>query len=319
VTVVLAVDGGNSKTDVARVGDDGRVLGFVRGPQCSPDHLGLDRSLEILGGLVAEVGGGDDELAVLLLAGVDFPDEEDAYRVRVDELGWATRTIVGNDTFAVLRAGSERGWGVAVTCGAGINCVGVAPDGRHVRFASLGPWSGDWGGGGDVGIAAIGAAARSEDGRGPRTPLEQLVPQHFGFETPTELARAIVRGEIGREAVAMLAPMVFEQAAHDEVSAEIVDRLSAEVVTMARTALTRLGLSGAPADVVLGGGLLQAGNERLIRGIEDGLRSVGPQLAIRIASSPAIVGSALRGLDELGASTDAQERVRAELGAAVLD
>ena len=104
--------------------------------------------------------------------------------------------MVGNDTFAVLRAGTERGWGVAVVCGAGINCVGVAPDGRDARFPALGAITGDWGGGYDVGLAALSAAARSEDGRGPATTLEHAVPAHFGFETPLELATAIHAGEI---------------------------------------------------------------------------------------------------------------------------
>ena len=72
---------------------------------------------------------------------------------------------VGNDTLAVLRAGTERGWGVAVVCGAGINCVGVAPDGRSVRFPALGRITGDWGGGYDVGLEALYVAARGEDGR----------------------------------------------------------------------------------------------------------------------------------------------------------
>ena len=84
------------------------------------------------------------------------------------------------------------GWGVAVVCGAGINCVGVAPDGRHARFPALGWVTGDWGGGHDVGIAAVSAAARSEDGRGPKTTLEEVVPAHFGFTTPSELAEAIL-------------------------------------------------------------------------------------------------------------------------------
>ena len=114
------------------------------------------------------------EVATLLLAGVDFPAEEDALASarRAARLG-ASAFDVGNDTFAVLRAGTERGWGVAVMCGAGINCVGVAPDGRHARFPALGAITGDWGGGYDVGLAAVSAAARSEDGRGPRTSLEQ--------------------------------------------------------------------------------------------------------------------------------------------------
>ena len=39
---VLAVDGGNSKTDLALVDADGSVLALVRGPLSSPHHLGID-------------------------------------------------------------------------------------------------------------------------------------------------------------------------------------------------------------------------------------------------------------------------------------
>ncbi len=53
--------------------------------------------------------------------------------------------MVDNDTFALLRSGTDRGWGVAVVCGGGINCVGLTADGREVRFPSLGPITGDWG------------------------------------------------------------------------------------------------------------------------------------------------------------------------------
>ena len=86
----------------------------------------------------------------LFLAGVDFPVEEREAEAAAAERGWAGRVRVSNDTFAVLRAGTERGWGVAVTCGAGINCVGIAPDGRTARFPALGELTGDWGGGRDV-------------------------------------------------------------------------------------------------------------------------------------------------------------------------
>ena len=39
---VLAVDGGNSKTDVALVNSGGSVLALVRGALSSPQHLGVD-------------------------------------------------------------------------------------------------------------------------------------------------------------------------------------------------------------------------------------------------------------------------------------
>src|SRR3982750_1464342 len=46
--IVLAVDGGNSKTDLALVRADGEVLALVRGPLSSPHHLGLDGALDVL-------------------------------------------------------------------------------------------------------------------------------------------------------------------------------------------------------------------------------------------------------------------------------
>ena len=289
------------------------MIGSVRGPQCSPDHLGLEGSLDVLAGFVDEVGDRAD-LAVLLLAGVDFDDEEEAYRAAAESRNLAGRVVVGNDTFAVLRAGTERGWGVAVTCGAGINCVGVAPDGRRVRFASLGTVSGDWGGGADVGLAAVEAAARSEDGRGPKTVLEQRVPAHFGVASPVELARAYVAKKVRFHDLGSLAPLVFELADEDAVAGAIVDRLADEVVTMAVTALRRLDLLDEPVDVVLGGGLLQAGNVRLDERIEGALHDAGPQLHVHAAEVPPVAGAALLGLDELGAGRDAQDRVRAALG-----
>jgi N-acetylglucosamine kinase-like BadF-type ATPase len=317
LSTVLAVDGGGSKTDVALVRDDGALLGFARGPLTHPHHIGVEHSGELVGNLAAEVGAPAD-LAVVLLAGLDFPDEEDAYEAEAARRGWAARTIVGNDTFAVLRAGTDRGWGVAVTCGHGINCVGVAPDGRRLRFPSLGEISGDWGGGRDVGLAAVWSASRSEDGRGPKTALEQLVPAYFGLATLAELARAIHLGRVPQMRLDELVPLVFAAAAGDDaVAGEIVDRQADEVVAMASAALTRLELLPEPAEVVLGGGLLQSGNGRLLDRIAAGLRAVGPALAVKPAQSPPVVGSALVGLDELGATAEAKERARAELGEAV--
>jgi N-acetylglucosamine kinase-like BadF-type ATPase len=324
--VILAVDGGNSKTDLALVRADGALLAHVRGPLSSPHHLGLDACVDLLQGmlddavLAAELdrnGAQVAEIAEIFLAGVDFPAEERQLQQAVEARNWAARTTVGNDTFAVLRAGTARGWGVAVVCGAGINCVGVAPDGRHLRFPALGAITGDWGGGYDVGLAALSAAARSEDGRGPATSLERAVPAHFELRTPLEVAEAIHGGRIANRRLIELAPVVFAEAGNDDVAAAIVERLAAEVVALARVAITRLDLGREPVEVLLGGGLMRAGDGRLLGAIEADLREVGDQIVVHRTASPPVVGAALFGLDALGAGERARERIREELGAAV--
>jgi N-acetylglucosamine kinase-like BadF-type ATPase len=315
--IVLAVDGGNSKTDLALVGDDGSLISHVRGPLSSPHHLGLDGCLGVLEQLVTDAGldGRRADVAQVLLAGLDFPEEEERLHAALSQRGWAVKTRVGNDTFAVLRAGTESGWGVAITCGAGINCVGVSPDGRHIRFPALGEISGDWGGGRDVGIAGLWAAARSEDGRGPKTELEQLVPGYFGYDTPHAVAYALHVGELASRRIVELAPVVL--AADDPVALEIGDRLADEVVAFARATVNRLGLAEEAVEVLVGGGLMRSADARLLARIEAGLRAVGPRLVLRRTSAPPIVGAALLGLDELGAGAAAQARARDELRAVV--
>jgi N-acetylglucosamine kinase-like BadF-type ATPase len=320
--LVLAIDGGNSKTDLALVRADGEVLALVRGGVSSPHHLGLDGALEVIDDLLdralshAGIENGHGPVAdvgQLLLAGVDFPDEVIQMKEAASARGLAKNVSVGNDTLAVLRAGTEHGWGVAIVCGAGINCVGVAPDGRQAGFPALGWTTGDWGGGHDVGIAAAMAAARSEDGRGERTTLERAVPEHFGLVTPMQLAEEVHAGRIAGRRVIELAPIVFAEAEHDAVAGEIVDRLAEEVVTMIRVVLERLELTRESVPVALGGGLMQSGDARLIGAVKAGLARLAPSASVHVTSSPPIVGAALLGLDELGAGDGARERVRGEL------
>jgi N-acetylglucosamine kinase-like BadF-type ATPase len=320
--LVLAIDGGNSKTDLALVRADGEVLALVRGGLSSPHHLGLDGALQVIDDLLghaladAGIANGDGpaaDVGQLFLAGVDFPSEVEQMQRAASARGLAKSVSVGNDTLAVLRAGTEHGWGVAVVCGAGINCVGVAPDGRQAGFPALGWTTGDWGGGHDVGIAAAMAAARSEDARGEQTSLERAVPRHFGLETPMQLAEAVHAGRLSGRRVIELAPVVFAEADRDAVAGEIVDRLAEEVVTMIRVVLERLELTREPVPVALGGGLMQSGDARLIGAVKAGLARVAPTATVHVTSSPPIVGAALLGLDELGAGDGARERLRREL------
>ena len=142
------------------------------------------------------------------MANADLPEEEERLAAALRALGWSETTAVANDTFAVLRAGlgsaanaSTGPWGVAVTCGAGINCVGVDPAGRTTGYLALGEISGDWGGGFGLGQAALWWAVRAEDGRGPQTALREAVAAHFGVPTVRDVTIGIHLGKINEEAL----------------------------------------------------------------------------------------------------------------------
>lgn len=315
---VLAVDAGNSKTDVALVGEDGTVLATARGGGFRPPTVGVEAAMDVLASVIgqalADAGerAGDVAHVSACLANADLPVEEaelaDAMRAR----GWGGSVEVRNDTFAILRAGVDEPRGVAVVCGAGINCVGMVPDGRTARFPAIGRISGDWGGGSGLAEEALWFAARAEDGRGEPTELVRTLPGHFGLGSMYALIEALHRGHVPEGRRHELTPVLFAtSAAGDPVASALVDRLADEVVAMASVALGRLGLLGEEVPVLLGGSVLAARHPRLDGRITRLLAERAPRAVVRVVAQPPVLGAALLGLDRTGAAPEAHRRLRA--------
>ena len=322
---VLAIDGGNSKTDVALVAADGTLLASLRGPGASQEEHGIENAMRILGDLVRSVASqagvrGDGAVArhtSACLAGADLPEEEAELTAALRRQGWSESAVAVNDTFAVLRAGvlaagdADRPWGVAVTCGAGINCVAVAPDGRTARYLALGTLTGDWGGGSGLSEAVMWHSMRAEDGRGPVTALSTAVAKHFGLPSATDVAIAVHKGNLGYDDLLRLTPVLFAvAAAGDPVARDLVRRQADEICLMAVTAMGRLGLAPAGTPVVLGGGLLEARDPVLLAAIERRLAADAPGAVPRVVDVPPVAGAALLGLDHIGAGPAAERRLR---------
>jgi N-acetylglucosamine kinase-like BadF-type ATPase len=309
---------------VALVADDGTVLASARGPGINAHEVGVDQTVLILDAVVKQAaarldGTGPGFLArhtVACLANADLPEEEAEHAAVVRAQGWSPTTTVVNDTFAILRAGSDAGsaahWGVAVVCGAGINCVGVAPDGRITRYLALGAISGDWGGGYGLGVEVLWHAMRAEDGRGRETVLTGYLTSHFDVEKVEDVTLGIHKGKIGEDDLTGLAPMLLRAADEgDEVAVTVVNRLAEEVSVMAITAMRRLGLAGLPTPVVLGGSVLTARNPLLMGGITRRLADAAPDAIVRVIEVAPVAGAALLGLDHVHASPAAEARLRA--------
>jgi N-acetylglucosamine kinase-like BadF-type ATPase len=316
---VLAVDAGNSKTDVAVVAADGTVLATARGGGFRPPALGVEAAVDALaeavGRALAAAGAGSADHVSACLANADFPVEEEQLAAALHARAWGTTVEVRNDTFAILRAGITEPRGVAVVCGAGINCVGMRPDGRTARFPALGRISGDWGGGWGLAEEALWHAARAEDGRGGPTALARTLPAHFGYDTMLALIEALHLEQVEHTRRHELTPVLFATAADgDPVARAIVDRLADEVVTMATVALTRLDLLEEETPVLLGGGVLAARHPRLDDRIRELLAARAPKAVARVVTASPVLGAALLGLDRVGAAPEVHERVRAHFG-----
>ncbi|MEU6549930.1 BadF/BadG/BcrA/BcrD ATPase family protein [Streptomyces sp. NPDC046915] len=312
---VLAIDAGNSKTDVAVLAADGRVLATARGGGFRPPTVGVPAAVDELARAVHRAFGaaGVDSVSHVsaCLANADLPVEEEQLAAALHARAWGATVEVRNDTFAILRAGVAEPRGVAVVCGAGINCVGMRPDGRTARFPALGRISGDWGGGWGLAEEALWFAARAEDGRGEPTELARTLPAHFGLDSMYALIEALHLARVEHLRRHELTPVLFATAADgDAVARAVVDRLAEEVVTMASVALARLDLLDEETPVLLGGGVLTAGHAQLDDRIGELLAVRAPKAVARVVTASPVLGAALLGLDRLGAAAEAGERAR---------
>ena len=318
---ILAIDAGASKVDAVLVDREGNVLGAARHHAYANFNFGHEPPLGALDAALRQASGQRGrplpvaDVGVYCVAGADLASDDRRITHLLSGQGWTRQVVLRNDTFAVLRAGTDRAWGVAIVCGSGLNCAAIGPDGRVVRFPSLGEMSGDRAhGGGWLGSTALGAAIRGRDGRGPRTALERLVPQHFRMARPATVMEAVYLGRVEPRRLLELAPLVFRAAAKgDEVARGLIDELADEIVANANAAIRRLRMASRSFEVILGGGIFRSGDGRLLTRIRHGIADLAPKAETRRLEAPPVLGAALIGLSQVRAGKAAQARLRKQL------
>ena len=313
---VLGIDGGNSKTLAVVCDTAGRVLGSARAEGSNHERIGFEGTERVLRDVARRALEDADierpvDAAFWALAGADTTSDFERLGKMVQHIDVAERNTVENDLSAALGAGLTRGWGVGVVCGAGFSSGGIAPDGRRLKYPSLGPASGDWGGGEDIGIETLRLAHRAYDGRGEPSRLADLVPAALGMTSFDELPERMRSGDLDWNIVRdRLPPLLFEAADGEDATARaLVHRIGKEVGLTAATLIRRLGLGDLDVEVVLGGSIFRSKNRLLHDAIEKTVRTTAPRARIVRPAFQPVMGAAFEALRMLGIDID--ERVQA--------
>jgi N-acetylglucosamine kinase-like BadF-type ATPase len=270
--LLLAVDGGGTKTQALVTDLQGKVLARGLGPGSNVHNVGFDESckavttaidgalLQIVG--LRSAGGGQSwrgaaiAAACFGLAGVDAPEDEAEISRWVRQQTIAERFMVVNDAELVLAGGTPEGWGVALISGTGSVCLGRAANGRAVRVGGWGPLLSDEGSGYEIASHALRAVARAVDGREQAPALVNAVLRHWSMRDPSSLIRFVHAPTTTTAEIAALAPVVVEQAQHgDTVARGILERAARELAGQVKTVIERLKLSRPP--LALAGGMLR--------------------------------------------------------------
>jgi N-acetylglucosamine kinase-like BadF-type ATPase len=234
VTLLLALDGGNSKTDAVLFHPDGGLVARLRGGGSGGGPAQVASTVAaLLADLVLPTDARAEPVTgcVAAVAGLDFPEDRPAFESALRAVLPDAAVLAMNDARAVLAvAGREHA--IAVVCGAGLNVAAQGPAGP-ATVPALGWISGDWGGGDALGREAVVIGYRSSDGRGPASALEREVLRATGQEDYPSLARAIRDRAVAPAAVAELARLVTAAAASgDGPAAAALERAVAEVLAL---------------------------------------------------------------------------------------
>jgi N-acetylglucosamine kinase-like BadF-type ATPase len=270
--LLIAVDGGGTKTQALVTDLEGNVLARGLGPGSNHHSVGLERfgqavTTAVEGALINVLGPGSGPgsirrcgriaAACFGLAGVDSPDDERVISGWLREQEVAPRFMVVNDSELILAAGTPEGWGVALISGTGSVCLGRSPAGTTIRVGGWGPLMGDEGSGYYIAIRALRAATQSADGRIEAPALLKAVLRHWSLAEPQGLIAKVHAGDTTPAEIAGLAVTVLDLAAKGDPAAHaILEDGARELALQVRTVIRKLALNRPP--LALAGGMLRA-------------------------------------------------------------
>ncbi|MFN2233484.1 MAG: N-acetylglucosamine kinase [Anaerolineales bacterium] len=310
---VIGVDQGGSGTRAVICDLEGHLLGTGIGPGACHAFSGLDTAMDATQSAVRKAfdqAGMQPGQAVVYVGGhtgADWDDEYDLLRAAVQQLGFAEKVVIVNDSIAALRGGTDQAFGAILVAGSGANCAVLAPDG--VQFIYHYYHDNDLQGGSALARAALNAIYRAETGRPPQTSLRERVLSLFNLPDVDALMRGSVEGKIPENRVLEIAPLVFEEAQNGDAAAiKIVSHFGSGCAELLVNGIQRLGMSDLAVEIVLSGGIFKAESPLLREVLSREMIKEVPHAKFVDARYEPVVGAALLALKQQGIEMDAKTK-----------
>ena len=250
----LCVDGGQTKTAVVLLDDDGvRVHAWQTRPLTTPSRPGAIDNLRLMVRELAEElrrrlardGSQWPKVACFSLTGYLEGDElvPSTVREEVRRVLPETEKIQTVPDYVGNWAAATRGEpGIVVISGGGAVAYGRTALGDSLRVGGWGHLLGDEGSGYWIGLEATKAALRSWAGIIPKTALEWRVMETLGAEDDRQVLGRVYSGSFSEAEIAGLVLLVASLARDDdELSDRILDEAAYHLASMAEAVQKKLG------------------------------------------------------------------------------
>jgi len=278
VTLVLGVDGGNSKVIALVADSDGSILGAARrlGSADLYATAGADAAVArvemVMDEALKQARAGRQQIgrAVFSMAGADWPEDITMLERAFGANGLAGPIMVVNDAIGALAGAVPEGPAVVVSIGTGAATGARGPDGVtwHSSF-----WQSPHGAV-ELAQRMLSAVVRSELGIESPTMLRDRLLAITGDNTvEAALHRFTRRGAV----VAPVGPMVralLDAAEHgDAVATAVVREHGTGLGATAAAAARRVNIAGSPYALSFCGGLARLGPNALTRAAADAVHA----------------------------------------------
>jgi N-acetylglucosamine kinase-like BadF-type ATPase len=300
----LGVDIGGTKSHALIVGEQGVAMGFGESGPGNWESVGWEGTRAIVDNIITQavsqagIKRGDIAAAGFGVAGYDWPEDRQPH---VDIIRALLRPDLPfelvNDAFIGLWAGTDAGWGIAVTAGTSCNCYGRNAQGEIGRVTGSSQF-GEYAGAQELVQWAVQAVARAWSLRGPATLLSDRFVAATGAIDVDDFLAGLVRGRYTLGASS--APIVFSAAAEgDPVTLELVRRAGRELGELAIGVSRQIGISGLAFDVVLSGRFYD-GSPLIQETMAETIHAVAPRARLVRLAAPPVVGATLLGMEKAG-------------------
>ncbi len=262
----LGVDGGGTKTNIAIMNADRKVIAEGTGGPSNPLRVGVETAVSNIAKAIdsaCDTSGasrGDIVAATLGLAGVRRQDIRERVRESFSSRFRVRRTYVTTDADIALYGTTLGKAGLVVIAGTGSVCIGINDAGEKFIAGGWGPLAGDEGGGRGIAGDALHAVAKASDGRGPSTKLSERAAEYFRASNVENLIVAIYAPQMDNSRIAGFARSVVETAQDgDKIAVGILADAGHELGTAAAAVLVKLGLTDREIPIGCVGSVFKAG------------------------------------------------------------
>jgi N-acetylglucosamine kinase-like BadF-type ATPase len=209
------------------------------------------------------------------------------------------QTGVGHDIRIALAGGLSGRPGIAQIAGTGSSCYGVNAAGEDWKAGGWGGLLSDEGSSYWLGVQAMKKAVQSFDGRVGPTLLMERIRQALGLNDMNEIVYRVYVAGISRPEIAALAPLVTEAGrAGDEVAMELLRQGAEDMAECVLAVARRLNMATGPCELVLIGGLFQAG-EIVVEPMKQAVSARLSECTVSWPELPPVLGAGLLALQQL--------------------